>query len=552
MPLIFRTLRSVLWPMTLVLLWGATTDARAQPPAGTAAADEVVTAPVELDGDVLFQVRGTSSFPAEARASLIRQRVIEAAADPSIPIEEFRTIPTDGAIRIAARDKPLMHVVEGDASLEQVAQADLATAHLARIRQAVAGYRGARTRAALQRDAINVVAATVLLAAAIAAVIWLWRWAERFLTRRLRARIHTVGIQSFELMRAERIWEATRSTLLGVRTVVFMAIALVYLGFVLSQFPWTRGLSRDMVAFVLWPLQVIGTGIVAHIPSLVFLAVLFFVVRLTLRLTRVFFDAIARGSVTLASFDPDWAQPTYKIVRIAIVAFGLIVAYPYIPGSDSAAFKGVSLFIGLVFSLGSSTAIANVVAGYMMTYRRAFKVGDRVKVGGTVGEVIETRLQVTHLRTPKNEELIIPNSQILANEVLNYSSLAKTQGLILHTEVGIGYETPWRQVEGMLLMAAERTSGLATEPKPFVLEKELANFAVTYELNVYCNNVPMMMRLYSELHRHVLDVFNEYGVQIMTPAYEGDPAEPKVVQRKDWYLAPTRDRDRTPARTLPT
>jgi small-conductance mechanosensitive channel len=552
MPLIFRTLRSVLWPMTLVLLWGATTDARAQPPAGTAAADEVVTAPVELDGDVLFQVRGTSSFPAEARASLIRQRVIEAAADPSIPIEEFRTIPTDGAIRIAARDKPLMHVVEGDASLEQVAQADLATAHLARMRQAVAGYRGARTRAALQRDAINVVAATVLLAAAIAAVIWLWRWAERFLTRRLRARIHTVGIQSFELMRAERIWEATRSTLLGVRTVVFMAIALVYLGFVLSQFPWTRGLSRDMVAFVLWPLQVIGTGIVAHIPSLVFLAVLFFVVRLTLRLTRVFFDAIARGSVTLASFDPDWAQPTYKIVRIAIVAFGLIVAYPYIPGSDSAAFKGVSLFIGLVFSLGSSTAIANVVAGYMMTYRRAFKVGDRVKVGGTVGEVIETRLQVTHLRTPKNEELIIPNSQILANEVLNYSSLAKTQGLILHTEVGIGYETPWRQVEGMLLMAAERTSGLATEPKPFVLEKELANFAVTYELNVYCNNVPMMMRLYSELHRHVLDVFNEYGVQIMTPAYEGDPAEPKVVQRKDWYLAPTRDRDRTPARTLPT
>ena len=386
-----------------------------------------------------------------------------------------------------------------------------------------------------------------VLAVVIAMVMWFWRWADGFLTRRLRTRIHSVGIQSFELMRAERIWEATRGTLRALRTVTFMAIGLVYVGFVLGQFPWTRGVSRNMVGFALWPLQVIGTGVVAHIPGLVFLAVLFVVVRLTLRLTRVFFDAIARGTVTLSSFEADWAQPTYKIVRIAIVAFGLIVAYPYIPGSDSAAFKGISLFIGVVFSLGSSTAIANIVAGYMMTYRRAFKIGDRVKVGSTIGEVIETRLQVTHLRTPKNEELIVPNSQILANEVLNYSSLARTHGLILHTTVGIGYETPWRQVEGMLLMAAERTEGLVADPRPFVLEKELANFAVTYELNVYCTNVQMVNRLYSELHRNILDVFNEYGVQIMTPAYEGDPAEPKVVARKDWHLAPTHDRDRVPA-----
>ena len=174
----------------------------------------------------------------------------------------------------------------------------------------------------------------------------------------------------------------------------------------------------------------------------------------------------------------------------------------------------------------------------MMTYRRALKVGDRVKIGDAFGDVIDLRLQVTHLRSVKNEEIIIPNAQILAGDVINYSSLARADGLILHTQVGIGYETPWRQVEAMLLDAADRTPGLSKEPSPFVLEKALGDFAVTYELNAYSSNVQAMARLYAELHRNILDVFNEYGVQIMTPAYEGDTAEPKIVARKDWYAAP--------------
>src|SRR6185295_4417653 len=230
-------------------------------------------------------------------------------------------------------------------------------------------------------------------------------------------------------------------------------------------------------------------------------------------------------------------QPTYKILRLAVVAFAVVVAYPYIPGAGSAAFQGVSLFIGIVFSLGSSSAIANMIAGYMITYRRAFKVGDRVKIGDMSGDIIETRLQVTHLRSFKNEEMVIPNSLILSSQVLNYSSLARAEGLILHTEVGIGYETPWRQVEALLIAAAERTPGLASEPRPFVLEKKLGDFAVTYDLNVYTRSVESLAKLYAELHRNILDLFNEYGVQIMTPAYEGDPPEPKVVPKKDWYAA---------------
>ena len=183
------------------------------------------------------------------------------------------------------------------------------------------------------------------------------------------------------------------------------------------------------------------------------------------------------------NFDSEWALPTYKIVRLAVVAFALVVAYPYIPGSGSAAFKGVSLFIGVMFSLGSSAFIANTIAGYSITYRRAFRVGDRIQVGNVFGDVSEIRLQVTHIRTLKNEEVVVPNS-ILRQNVVNYSALARSRGLILHTTVGIGYETPWRQVEGMLLLAAERTPGLLREPPPFVLQTALGDFCVVYEINV--------------------------------------------------------------------
>ena len=525
--------------LVLAAIVGSPSRATAQEPAAPPAGEgEVVTAPVEVDGTVLFTVRGVSSLPAAERARLIRERLIEVAGDESVPADSLRVVDDANASRIMAGDRMIIGLIDADASLEQVSRPVLAVTHRLRLQQAITEYRAARSPSALRRNALNALGGTVTLIVAVLVVFWLWRWFDRVLTNRLRARIQTVGIQSFEVMRAERIWSALRNALFGLRTIVLLTIALVYIGFVLAQFPRTRGLSRGMVAFVTAPLEVIANGIIAQIPSLIFLVVLFFVFRLALRLIRLFFDAVERGTVTLANFDAEWAQPTYKIVRLLVIAFGLVVAYPYIPGSDSAAFRGVSLFIGIVFSLGSSTAIANIIAGYMMTYRRAFKVGDRVKVGDAFGDVVQTRLQVTHLRSPKNEEIIIPNSQILGGEVINYSSLARTQGLILHTEVGIGYETPWRQVEAMLILAAERTPGLSMEPRPFVLHKKLGDFAVTYELNVYCHDVPAMMRLYTALHRSILDVFNEYGVQIMTPAYEGDPDEPKLVRPKDWYTAP--------------
>jgi small-conductance mechanosensitive channel len=195
--------------------------------------------------------------------------------------------------------------------------------------------------------------------------------------------------------------------------------------------------------------------------------------------------------VKLGKFDREWSWPTYRIVRLLFIALVLAVAYPSIPGSSSEAFRGISIFLGVVFSLGASGVIGNVIAGYSMIYRRTFKVGDRVKIGAVVGDVTEMRLQVTHLRSPKNEEVVVPNSQILGSEVVNYSSYARQGQLILHATVGIGYEVPWRQVEAMLLLAAGRTEGLLREPPPFVHQKALGDFAIATTPRAWRGSTPL-------------------------------------------------------------
>jgi small-conductance mechanosensitive channel len=269
-------------------------------------------------------------------------------------------------------------------------------------------------------------------------------------------------------------------------------------------------------------------------------------------LIRLFFAAIESEQITLKEFEPAWGKPTYRLVRVAVIAFALVVAYPYIPGSGSDAFKGVSLFLGVLISLGSTSLIGNVIAGYTMTYRRAFKNGDRVKIGDHLGDVEQIRLMATYLRTPKNELVVVPNSKIISEEIINYSTLARHEGLILHTTVGVGYDAPWRQVEAMLLEAASRTTGLLREPKPFVLQKALGDFSVTYEVNGYCDQPHSMGRAYSRLHQNVLDLFNEYGVQIMTPSYESDPEQAKVVPKERWYAPPARPPDSEELRDAPS
>lgn len=538
----WRHMQGAALSCVLVFAWMVgTAAAQANVPADTAQAAQATTpelAEVKLDGMTLFRVRGVMAFPAERRAQDIRNRIRAIAADPSVRTDSLRVVETEKGSVILAGERQVMRVVEADAALEGVARQVLADLHRARIAEAIAMYRSDRNPRALLTHSLYALGATLVVVALLLALRRAYRWLDARVTRRLAARIGKLEQESVHLVRAGQLRQALHGAFKTLRVLLALAILYVYLNYVLELFPWTRPVSRGLFDLVMDPLRVMGSALIRDLPDLVFLAILVVVTRYVLKLAKLFFAGVEQGGIKVSSIDSELAQPTYRIVRLLIIIFALVVAYPYIPGSESDAFKGISLFLGLVFSLGSTSVIGNLVAGYAMIYRRAFKIGDRIKVGEVTGDVMERRLLVTRLRSVKNEEIVIPNSEILNSNIINYSTLAKDQGLILHTTVGISYGTPWRQVEAMLRMAAERTPDLLAAPVPFILQKALGDFSVTYELNVYCNQPQAMGPIYTALHRNILDVFNEYGVQIMTPAYEGDTEQPKVVPKARWFEAP--------------
>jgi small-conductance mechanosensitive channel len=498
----------------------------------------VRAAVVEIDGVPLFRVRGISAAPAKQRARTVRRQIIALANNPAIDPTAGRIETLEQGVRLYIDDQPVTYLFPADAELEQVPLDIVAEVTLKRVSQAIEDYRKARSTKSLLRSTGVLLVITLLALLLGWAVRALVGWLNRLIELKAKKHLEDLERVSHRVIDAAQLWNWLGGLLRALRTLMLVGIALTWLNSALGLYPWTRAFAAGLFHLLLNPLQKMATGFVESLPDLAFLVVLTIVVRVVLKAVRTFFLRVHRGWIRLATFDRDWAMPTYRIVRILIIAFGLVVAYPYIPGSESAAFKGVSLFLGVVFSIGSGSFVSNMMAGYSMTYRGAFRPGERVKIGEHVGVVEEVRAMSTRLRSLKNEEINIPNSEVLSSVVVNYSAYPKEEGIILHTEVGIGYDAPWRQVEAMLLEAAARTDGLLASPPPYVLQQSMGDFTVVYQLNAYSRDPRRMSRIYSALHGHIQDVFNEYGVQIMSPNYEADPETPKVVPREQWYAAP--------------
>ena len=499
------------------------------------------SAPVIVNGVVIFEVTGIRSYPARRRAKETAEKIQGLASNSANDVATIRIAENSKLIRteIYLGDQLIMGVYDKDAELQGFTNRPITAAAFAvKISESIKSYRHDRTPAMIKKNIMLAVARTAVLFVILVAMIWVFRRLDKLIERGFKRRIKKIEAKSMRLVQSEQIWRVLRALLSLIKTLLILLLIYYFLTLVLSLFPWTRYISDRLLELVLNPLSVMVNSFINYLPSLFFLIILFLFTRYVLNLTYSFFDAVNRQSLKLQSFEAEWAWPTYRIARIVIIIFAVIIAYPYIPGSNSDAFKGISLFLGVLLSLGSTSVISNIIAGYTMTYRRAFKVGDKVKIGETIGEVTEVRLLVTNLMSLKNEKIVMPNSTILNSEVINYSTLAREQGLILHTSVGIGYDVPWRQVEAMLLEAADRTDGLSKQPAPFVLQQALTDFSVTYEINVYCNDDSGIARKYTALNRNILDVFNENNVQIMSPNYVADTAEPKVVPPDAWYTSP--------------
>ena len=512
-------------------------------PAKTESTPVTPTAEVLFDGKTLFEVRERIlSFSPEDRARAITERLEALTKDQWLRVEEIKANDFDEGAAISYGQQIIMTITDRDARVAGSSRLSLAQENAQKIRNAI---KEKQARFSF-RSILFGVLFTIISTAVLIAILILFKWIFPKIYEIVRSwkgtRVRSIVIQAFEALSADRIIGMIITCVKGVRVFLTIVLFYFYIPLVFSFFPWTQGYAGTLFGYLAYPFKAVGSAILDYLPNLFYLAVIAVVTHYTVKLIRIVFNEIDRGNLVLPGFYQDWAMPTFKIVRFLFIMFALVMAFPYLPGSESPAFKGVSIFLGVLFSLGSTSAVANVVAGVILNYTRAFSIGDRVRIGDVEGDITYKTLLVTHIRTIKNVEITLPNSTVLSGAILNFSTAAKDSALILHTSVTIGYDAPWRRIHELLISAAKTTNHIQENPPPFVLQTALNDFYVSYQINAYTDHPHEMAQIYSDLHQNIQDKFNEGGVEIMSPHYaqvrDGNTVTIPETYRPADYIAP--------------
>ncbi|UKJ08445.1 mechanosensitive ion channel family protein [Solitalea lacus] len=476
-------------------------------------------APIVLNNDTLFYIyNGFEGITIKERAKVINIRLETVTNNPDFNIDSLKLIDTNNISVIYYKERMLMMVSDEDALKANGKRKEIATQCFQTLKAALNETYEDKSIGHLALQFLEVFGVIVV----VSLLIWLTNKLSRLfqvqLLKHSEIRLNTIQEKKgLKVSYTKRVLPLIAGIVKILRIAVLILIIYMALPVLFSIFPWTEPIAGKLLAYVLTPLKKILVAVIQYIPNLLTIIVIYLVTRYILRLIHFVAEEIANGTIKITKFYPDWALPTYNIVKFLLYAFMFVVIFPYLPGSESKVFQGVTVFLGVLFSLGSSSAIANMVSGVVLTYMRPYKIGDRVKIGEVVGDVIEKNLLITRIRTIKNEDITVPNSTILSNHSINYSSSAKELGLILNTSITLTYDTPWNQVYELMISAALRTDGIMPDPKPFVLQTALNDFYVSYQINAYTQKPQQMANIYSQLHQNLQDTFNENGVEIMSP-----------------------------------
>ena len=480
--------------------------------------------PVMLDGKTLFFIRrGVSSFSAEERANTITRRIERIAQNDSIPIENLtiEQIPDDNSLYLSIDQEVILTVTERDAKAYRSTPEVLAQQALQKIQVAIAQYRQDRKPEQLLKNIIYTVIATFSFLIISFAVIKISGKLFPFIRRLIESLTPGIQIGNIEIVSSSKISFFWLRVLRMIRLFILFLLTFNYATFVLRLFPWTRVFGESILGYFSRSLELVLSSIGKYLPNAFIITIIIFVTYYLIRLIKPFFTAIERGNLVIPGFYTDWAKPTYNLLLVIIIALAAIVAFPYLPGFDSPAFRGVSVFLGLLLSLGSTSAIANVIGGIILIYTRAFRIGDHIQVGDVIGDLIEKNFLVIRICTPTNKIITIPNSSLLSSNVINFSISSRelNRNLIIQTTITLGYDLPWRKAHKTLIEAALETDHILKEPAPFVLQTSLDNFYISYQLNAYTNQPNLMVIIYSELHQNIQDKCNEAGIEILSPSY---------------------------------
>lgn len=489
---------------------------------------KVVTTELKLKGypvkpfkDTLFYVYNkVGSFSAENRANAITEKIRKLHEESFFKEDSIAVVPSDISQDIVYKnDFVIMSILDGDAKAENQTVTYIAKRNLNLIKKAII-FENQNNSLLPKR-----LAYTALLILIIGIVLYFVGMAFNRIKLRILKNsdkyfkgFNYNSIKILSPQKQQSLFMRLYSFAKGITLILIVYFSLPLL---FSIFPATEAYTTTLLRWVLTPAKLAVMGFVDFLPSFVTIVVIVFIFKYAIKVIKFFFDEIKKENIKIEGFYSDWAMPTFNIVRFLLLAFMVVIIFPYLPGSDSPIFKGVSVFVGILVSLGSSNAIANMVAGLVITYMRPFKIGDFIKIGDVSGEVIEKTALVTRIRTPKFEDITIPNSTVLSSTSTNYSSNTKNinNGLLIHTTVSIGYDVPWASIHKALIDAALKTDMVEKTPTPFVLQTSLDDFYVSYQINVYTKHPTKQPVIYSSLHQNIQDSFNEAGIEIMSPHY---------------------------------
>jgi small-conductance mechanosensitive channel len=477
--------------------------------------------PVMLSQDTLFNVyTKLGSYSPGERARVISERIYKLAEEYYYNADSLILVPSELTTDIVYGEGTIISISELDAIWMNSTKGKLAEEYRKKIADAIKEYKIKNSFQSILKEILLALLVLTLLIVIIYSTNRLFKWIKSKINNQRGLRIKGIKINGYEFLDIEREIHVIFSLINLVKWIVVLVLVYLSLPVLFGIFPWTVGLASQLISYFLEPVRNIFISIWHYLPNLFTIVILVFFFRYFLRILRYFKTEIERGKLKIPGFYVDWANPTFQIARVLVLAFMLIVIFPYLPGSNSPVFKGVSVFLGVLFTFGSAGALGNIVSGLVLTYMRAYKIGDRVKIGDTTGDVLEKSLLVTKIRTIKNEIVSIPNSTVMSSHTINFTAEAAEHGLILHTTVTIGYENPWRKIHDLLIKAALATDLIEKDPAPFVFQESLNDFFVSYQINAYTKVPNRQHYTYSLLHQNIQDVFNEAGVEIMSPHYK--------------------------------
>ena len=470
--------------------------------------------------DTLFYIyeKVGANTPSE-RATLITNKIKKVYQDAYFRVDSLFITPSDYTLDIVYGEIILIGITQTEALWYDKSMEEVAIEFKQKIERSILKAREENNLFRQLGRAGQVILVLIMVWIFIRLINKIFSKILHFIEKKKENWLKNLAYKDYTFLQSDQQLAVVNFVLKMFRWILYVILLYLALPVIFSFFPFTKGWGDSLFSLIWNPFKSILISAWIYLPDLFRIIVIFFIMRLVLRLVKYIFTEIADEKLKIEGFHADWALPTHSIARIILYAFTLVLIFPYLPGSDSMVFKGVSVFIGILFSLGSSSIVSNTMAGLVITYMRPFKLGDRIKIGDITGIVIEKNLLVTRMKTIKNEEITMPNTSVLSGSTTNYSAYTQTQGLIIHTTVTIGYDVPWREMHRALIDAALKTDLVHKDPSPFVLQTGLDDFYVSYQVNAYISETNKIATIRSNLHQNIQDVCNERGIEILSPHY---------------------------------